>query len=85
MITIELCNTKEVQMEHHHSSSQQQQLQQRWNVLVFGGTEFMGRHLVQSLLDRGHQVTIANRGNKYWGVRFMSIFVFTFGLSIMAS
>jgi len=54
---------------HHHSGNQNQQLQQKWNVFVWGGTEFMGRFLVQSLLDNGHNVTIANRGNKYWGVK----------------
>lgn len=32
------------------------------NVLVIGGTKFVGRHLVQALLDRGHDVTLFNRG-----------------------
>lgn len=32
------------------------------NVLVIGGTIFLGKHIVQTLLDRGHQVTIFNRG-----------------------
>lgn len=31
-------------------------------ILVFGGTRFMGCHLVQKLLEAGHQVTVANRG-----------------------
>ena len=31
-------------------------------ILVLGGTRMMGRHLVQALLSRGHQVTLANRG-----------------------
>jgi nucleoside-diphosphate-sugar epimerase len=29
----------------------------------------MGRYLVETLLQQNHQVTILNRGNKYWGVR----------------
>ena len=32
------------------------------NILVLGGTRFMGRHLVEALLADGHDVTIANRG-----------------------
>ena len=31
-------------------------------LLVFGGTQFVGRHLVRAALDRGHQVTLFNRG-----------------------
>ena len=33
------------------------------DILVLGGTRFMGRHLVASLLKKGHSVTIATRGN----------------------
>jgi nucleoside-diphosphate-sugar epimerase len=33
------------------------------NILVFGGTRFMGKHLVGSLIAKGHIVTIATRGN----------------------
>ncbi|GGN90947.1 NAD-dependent epimerase/dehydratase family protein [Saccharibacillus kuerlensis] len=33
------------------------------NVLVLGGTRFFGRHLVEKLLEAGHSVTIATRGN----------------------
>lgn len=33
------------------------------NVLVIGGTRFFGVHLVQALLEKGHEVTIATRGN----------------------
>ncbi|MDD6796582.1 MAG: NAD-dependent epimerase/dehydratase family protein [Clostridiaceae bacterium] len=33
-------------------------------VLVLGGTRFFGKHLVASLIKRGHHVTIATRGNK---------------------
>ena len=31
-------------------------------VLVIGGTQFIGRHVVQRLLDQGHSVTLLNRG-----------------------
>ncbi|MDZ7653460.1 MAG: NAD-dependent epimerase/dehydratase family protein [Burkholderiaceae bacterium] len=31
-------------------------------VLVLGGTRFLGRHLVQALLARNHEVTLFNRG-----------------------
>lgn len=34
------------------------------NILVLGGTRFFGLHIVRSLLKRGHEVTIATRGNK---------------------
>jgi 2'-hydroxyisoflavone reductase len=32
------------------------------NLLILGGTIFLGRHLVDSALARGHQVTLFNRG-----------------------
>jgi nucleoside-diphosphate-sugar epimerase len=31
-------------------------------VLILGGTLFVGRHLVEAALDRGHEVTLFNRG-----------------------
>ena len=31
-------------------------------ILVIGGSVFLGRHFVQSALDRGHEVTLFNRG-----------------------
>ncbi len=31
-------------------------------LLVLGGTKFLGRHLVESALARGHEVTLFNRG-----------------------
>jgi 2'-hydroxyisoflavone reductase len=31
-------------------------------ILVIGGTRLVGRHLVQTALDRGHDVTVFNRG-----------------------
>jgi nucleoside-diphosphate-sugar epimerase len=33
------------------------------NILVIGGTRYFGKLLVQDLLDAGHQITIATRGN----------------------
>ena len=32
------------------------------NILILGGTKFLGRHLVDSALARGHNVTLFNRG-----------------------
>ena len=32
------------------------------NILILGGTRFLGRHLVDSALARGHVVTLFNRG-----------------------
>ena len=32
------------------------------NILIIGGTRFLGRHLVESALERGHRVTLFNRG-----------------------
>jgi 2'-hydroxyisoflavone reductase len=34
------------------------------NILVIGGTQFVGRHLVEVALERGHEVTLFNRGNR---------------------
>jgi 2'-hydroxyisoflavone reductase len=31
-------------------------------ILIIGGTRFLGRHLVDSALGRGHEVTLFNRG-----------------------
>jgi len=31
-------------------------------ILVLGGTQFLGRHVVDAALDRGHQITMFNRG-----------------------
>ena len=31
-------------------------------ILVFGGTLFLGRHVVEAALTRGHEVTLFNRG-----------------------
>lgn len=31
-------------------------------LLILGGTIFLGRHLIEAALDRGHEVTIFNRG-----------------------
>ena len=32
-------------------------------LLILGGTRFVGRHLAQAALERGHTVTLFNRGN----------------------
>ncbi|RME58782.1 MAG: SDR family oxidoreductase, partial [Caldilineae bacterium] len=32
------------------------------NLLILGGTVFLGRHIVEAALTRGHQVTLFNRG-----------------------
>ena len=32
------------------------------NILILGGTKFLGRHIVDSALARGHTVTLFNRG-----------------------
>ena len=32
------------------------------NLLILGGTRFLGRHLVDAALARGHDVTIFTRG-----------------------
>ncbi|HJS17704.1 MAG TPA: NAD-dependent epimerase/dehydratase family protein, partial [Anaerolineales bacterium] len=31
-------------------------------ILILGGTKFLGRHLVEAALTRGHEVTLFNRG-----------------------
>ena len=33
-------------------------------VLVLGGTRFFGRELIKNLVEAGHDVTIATRGNR---------------------
>jgi 2'-hydroxyisoflavone reductase len=33
-------------------------------LLILGGTQFVGLHITQSAMARGHQVTLFNRGNK---------------------
>ena len=33
------------------------------NLLILGGTRFLGRHLVTAALERNHQITLFNRGN----------------------
>ena len=31
-------------------------------ILIIGGTRFLGRHLVDAALARGHKITLFNRG-----------------------
>src|SRR4051794_16915529 len=31
-------------------------------LLIIGGTRFVGRHIAQAALERGHEVTLLNRG-----------------------
>src|SRR4051812_34009720 len=31
-------------------------------ILILGGTQFLGRHVVDAALERGHDVTLFNRG-----------------------
>ena len=33
-------------------------------ILILGGTVFLGRHLIDAALERGHEVTIFNRGRR---------------------
>jgi len=46
-------------------------------VLVLGGTRFFGIHMVNNLLSKGHEVTIATRGNKedYFGSKVERIII----------
>lgn len=37
-------------------------------ILIIGGTRFLGRHLVDSALARGHEVTLFNRGKSNPGI-----------------
>jgi len=34
-------------------------------ILILGGTVFLGRHVTQAALDRGHEVTLFNRGQSH--------------------
>ena len=37
-------------------------------ILIIGGTRFLGRHLVEAALARGHEVTLFNRGKSNPGL-----------------
>ena len=37
-------------------------------ILILGGTHFLGRHLVDAALERGHEVTLFNRGKSHPGL-----------------
>ena len=38
------------------------------NILIIGGTRFVGRHLVEAAQERGHEITLFNRGQTNPGV-----------------
>ena len=38
------------------------------NILIIGGTRFVGRHLVEAAMERGHEITLFNRGQTNPGV-----------------
>jgi 2'-hydroxyisoflavone reductase len=40
----------------------------RTKLLILGGTLFVGRHIVEAALDRGHEVTLFNRGRTHAGL-----------------
>jgi 2'-hydroxyisoflavone reductase len=40
----------------------------RTKLLILGGTLFVGRHVVEAALDRGHEVTLFNRGQTNAGL-----------------
>lgn len=35
------------------------------NILIIGGTKFLGRHLINAALQNNHKVTLFNRGRSY--------------------
>src|SRR5439155_13867682 len=37
--------------------------ERRMNLLILGSTKFLGRHIVEAALSRGHTPTLFNRGN----------------------
>lgn len=37
---------------------------EKMNILVIGGTRYFGIHMVNKLLEQGHDITIATRGKK---------------------
>jgi 2'-hydroxyisoflavone reductase len=46
------------------ASSVIQPASEKLDILFLGGTGFLGPHQVNYALDRGHNVTVFNRGNK---------------------
>ena len=37
-------------------------------ILIIGGTQFVGRHLAEAALERGHALTLFNRGQRNPGL-----------------
>lgn len=33
------------------------------NILILGGTRFLGRYLAKAAIEKGHEVTLFNRGS----------------------
>ena len=43
------------------------------NILILGGSEFMGKILVEKFLTQKHNVYMVNRGRKYWNTEMKLI------------
>ena len=54
-------------MESAIENDKIQQTQSTQNVLILGGSSFMGLELLKTLAERGNtNVFFVNRGSKYW-------------------
>src|SRR4029077_17347272 len=51
----------EVQLDRGVTHEQHHRLE-RMRILVLGGTQFLGRHVVDAALARDHEITLFNRG-----------------------
>jgi nucleoside-diphosphate-sugar epimerase len=51
-----------LQQSRIHSQSKNTKRLPSMKILIIGGTRFLGRHLVNSALTRGHEVSLFNRG-----------------------
>lgn len=43
------------------------------NLLVIGGTRFIGRHVVRELMEAGHKVTLFHRGNNLQNIQDLAV------------